>query len=58
LKKRTKKLFAPLRAVVKHPGSKTHKVFLLLFVHKKKFFLRSMGGLANSSGSGPKLPLF
>jgi len=25
--------------VLKQPGSKTNKVFLLLFVHKKKFFL-------------------
>jgi len=40
LKKVTKKpFFVPLRAVVKHPGTKTIKVFLLLFVHKKKFFL-------------------
>jgi len=25
--------------VLKHPGTKINKVFLLLFVHKKKFFL-------------------
>jgi hypothetical protein len=38
-KKKNQKTFAPLRAVVRTPGSKTNKVFLLLFVHKKKFFL-------------------
>jgi hypothetical protein len=38
-KKNQKKSSAPLRAVLKQPGSKTNKVFLLLFVHKKKFFL-------------------
>jgi len=37
--KKNQKTFAPLRAVLKQPGSKTNKVFLLLFVHKKKFFL-------------------
>jgi len=38
-KKKNQKTFAPLRAVLKHPGTETNKVFLLLFVHKKKFFL-------------------
>jgi hypothetical protein len=33
------KTFAPLRAVLKEPGTKMNKVFLLLFVHKKKCFL-------------------
>jgi hypothetical protein len=33
------KTFAPLRAVFKAPGTEINKVFLLLFVHKKKFFL-------------------
>jgi hypothetical protein len=37
--KKNQKTFAPLRAVLKHPGTKTIKVFLLLFVHKKKFCL-------------------
>jgi hypothetical protein len=37
--KKNQKTFAPLRAVVKQPGTEAHKVFLLLFVHKKKFFL-------------------
>jgi hypothetical protein len=37
--KKNQKTFAPLRAVLKQPGSKINKVFLLLFVHKKKFFL-------------------
>jgi hypothetical protein len=31
--------FNPLCAVLNKPGSKMNKVFLLLFVHKKKFFL-------------------
>jgi hypothetical protein len=33
------KTFAPLRAVLQTPGTETNKVFLLLFVHKKKCFL-------------------
>jgi hypothetical protein len=37
--KKNQKTFAPLRAVLKTPGSEINKVFLLLFVHKKKFFL-------------------
>ncbi len=37
--KKNQKTFAPLRAVVKRPLAKIIKVFLLLFVHKKKFFL-------------------
>jgi len=37
--KKNQKTFAPLRAVLKPPGAKTNKVFLLLFVHKKKCFL-------------------
>jgi hypothetical protein len=37
--KKNQKTFAPLRAVAKHPGTETIKVFLLLFVHKKKCFL-------------------
>jgi len=37
--KKNQKTFAPLRAVLKTPEAKTNKVFLLLFVHKKKFFL-------------------
>jgi hypothetical protein len=37
--KKKQKTFAPLRAVFHVPGLKTNKVFLLLFVHKKKFFL-------------------
>jgi len=37
--KKNQKTFAPLRAVFHVPGSKTNKVFLLLFVHKKKSFL-------------------
>jgi hypothetical protein len=38
-KKNQKTFSAPLRAVLKEPGSKMNKVFLLLFVHKKKCFL-------------------
>jgi len=38
-KKNQKTFFAPLRAVLKQPGTETNKVFLLLFVHKKKCFL-------------------
>jgi hypothetical protein len=38
-KKKNQKTFAPLRAALKMPGSKMNKVFLLLFVHKKKCFL-------------------
>jgi hypothetical protein len=38
LKKSNQKTFAPLRAVLKQPGTTTNKVFMLLFVHKKKFF--------------------
>jgi hypothetical protein len=38
-KKNQKTFFAPLRAALKHPGTKTNKVFLVLFVHKKNFFL-------------------
>jgi len=30
---------ARFRAVLKTPGTEVNKVFLLLFVHKKKFFL-------------------
>jgi hypothetical protein len=37
--KKNQKTFAPLRAALTNPGSKTNKVFLLLFVHKKKRFL-------------------
>jgi hypothetical protein len=37
--KKNQKTFAPLRAVLHTPGTKMNKVFLLLFVHKKKFFL-------------------
>jgi hypothetical protein len=37
--KKNQKTFAPLRVALNEPGSKTTKVFLLLFVHKKKFFL-------------------
>jgi hypothetical protein len=37
--KKNQKTSAPLRAVLKQPGTKTNKVFLLLFVHKKKSFL-------------------
>jgi len=37
--KKNQKTFAPLRAVFQEPGTKMNKVFLLLFVHKKKFFL-------------------
>jgi hypothetical protein len=37
--RQNQKTFAPLRAVLKTPGTETNKVFLLLFVHKKKFFL-------------------
>jgi hypothetical protein len=37
--KKNQKTFAPLRAVLKTPGTETNKVFLLLFVHKKKCFL-------------------
>jgi hypothetical protein len=33
------KTFAPLRAVLKPPGTEINKVFLLLFVHKKKLLL-------------------
>jgi hypothetical protein len=40
-KKNQKTFFAPLRAVLKHPGTEINKVFLLLFVHKKKFLLPS-----------------
>jgi len=36
--KKNQKTFAPLRAALKQPGLKTNKVFLLLFVHKKKSF--------------------
>jgi hypothetical protein len=36
--KKNQKTFAPLRAVFETPGTETNKVFLLLFVHKKKFF--------------------
>jgi hypothetical protein len=39
--KKNQKTFAPLRAALKEPGIKTNKVFLLLFVHKKKCFLSS-----------------
>jgi hypothetical protein len=39
--KKNQKTFAPLRAMLREPGSKTNKVFLLLFVHKKKFLLPS-----------------
>jgi hypothetical protein len=39
--KKNQKTFAPLRAALKIPGTETNKVFLLLFVHKKKFFLLS-----------------
>jgi acetolactate synthase-1/2/3 large subunit len=39
LKKSNQKTFAPLRAVLKSPSTEINKVFLLLFVHKKKFFL-------------------
>jgi hypothetical protein len=39
LKKSNQKTFAPLRAVFKTPGTETDKVFLLLFVHKKKCLL-------------------
>jgi hypothetical protein len=39
LKKEPKNFFAPLRAVLEQPGPGTNKVFLLLFVHKKKSFL-------------------
>jgi hypothetical protein len=46
--KKNQKTFAPLRAVLNAPGSKTNKVFLLLFVHKKKCFLPSP-----SNPSGP-----
>jgi len=46
LKKRTKKaFFAPLRAVLNEPATKINKVFLLLFVHKKKSFLQSKKGV-------------
>jgi hypothetical protein len=41
--KKNQKTFAPLRAVLKPPGSETIKVFLLLFVHKKKCFLALPG---------------
>jgi hypothetical protein len=37
--KKNQKTFAPLRAVLKTPGTEMNKVFLLLFVHKKKCFL-------------------
>jgi hypothetical protein len=37
--KKNQKTFAPLRAVFKTPGTETNKVFLVLFVHKKNFFL-------------------
>jgi hypothetical protein len=37
--KKNQKTFAPLRAVLQTPGTKKIKVFLLLFVHKKKCFL-------------------
>jgi hypothetical protein len=37
--KKNQKTFAPLRVALKTPGTETNKVFLLLFVHKKKFFL-------------------
>jgi hypothetical protein len=37
--KKNQKTFAPLRAVMKPPGTEMNKVFLLLFVHKKKSFL-------------------
>jgi len=36
LKKRTKKLFAPLRAVLHKPGTKTNKVFLLCSIENPK----------------------
>jgi len=38
-KKNQKTFSAPLRAVVKTPGTEANKVFLVLFVHKKNFFL-------------------
>jgi len=38
--KKNQKTFAPLRAVLKRPQTEIPKVFLLLFVHKKKVFLR------------------
>jgi hypothetical protein len=37
--KKNQKTFAPLRVVLKPPQAQINKVFLLLFVHKKKFFL-------------------
>jgi hypothetical protein len=37
--KKNQKTFAPLREVLKPPRAKIIKVFLLLFVHKKKFLL-------------------
>ncbi len=37
--KKNQKTFAPLRAAFKTPGTEMSKVFLLLFVHKKKFLL-------------------
>jgi len=37
--RQNQKTFAPLRAVLKRPEAEINKVFLLLFVHKKKFFL-------------------
>jgi hypothetical protein len=37
--KKNQKTFAPLRAALKRPGAKINKVFLLLFVHKKKGLL-------------------
>jgi hypothetical protein len=39
--KKNQKTFAPLRAVFETPGTEINKVFLLLFVHKKKPFLPS-----------------
>jgi len=47
-KKNQKTFSAPLRAVLKEPGSKMNKVFLLLFVHKKKCFL-SLSSLQTAS---------
>jgi hypothetical protein len=41
--KKNQKTFAPLRAVPKHPGTEINKVFLLLFVHKKKCLLPLLG---------------
>jgi hypothetical protein len=52
--KKNQKTFAPLRAVVKQPGSKVNKVFLLLFVHKKKFFFH-LPSLFDLSGPLPLL---